>query len=177
MPRKKKINDQKKIIDQKKLSMRQKLWPDIADDRLWSTTKGWLTVPRALPLLMRIMDALADKGKPVSPTYLDLWCRTYNDDSFVIAAKPHEMAFYAGFSGQRAQNTWMARIRQLVDLGFILISDGASGPAHYILILNPYHVIRRHIDEGKIQAAFANALAERMLEIGADDLDNTSVQD
>ena len=119
----------------------------------------------------------ADKGKPVSPTYLDLWYRTYNNDSFVIAAKPHEMAFYAGFSGQRAQNTWMARIRQLVDLGCILISDGASGPAHYILILNPYHVIRRHIDEGKIQAAFANALAERMLEIGADDLDNTSVQD
>ena len=162
----------KKTIDQKKLAMRQKLWPDISDAKLWSTTKGWLTVPRALPLVMRIMDVLANKGKPVSPTYLDLWCRTYND-SFVIAAKPHEMAFYAGFSGQRAQNTWMGRIRQLVDLGFILTSEGASGPAHYILILNPYHVLKRHIDNGNIQPAFANALAERMIEIGADDLDVT----
>ena len=167
----------KKIVAQKKLAMREKLWPDTSDANLWSTTKGWLTVPRALPLLMRIMDALADNGKPVSPTYLDLWCRTYNDDAFVIAAKPHEMAFYAGFSGQRAQNTWITRIRQLVDLGFILISEGASGPAHYILILNPYHVIRRHIDNGNVQPAFANALAERMIEIGADDLDDMSAQD
>ena len=172
----KEVNDQKKIIDQKKLAMRQKLWPDISDAHLWTTRKGWLTVPRTLPLLMRIMDTLADTGKPVSPTYLDLWCRTYND-SFVIAAKPHEMAFYAGFSGQRAQNTWMGRIRQLVDLGFILISDGASGPAHYILILNPYHVIRRHIEDGNIHRGFANALAERMIEIGADDLDEPSGQD
>lgn len=170
-------NTRKKTIDQKKLAMRKKFWPEISDTDLWTTTKGWLTVPRTLPLLMRIMDALAEKGKPVSPTYLDLWCRTYNDDSFVIADKPHEMAFYAGFSGQRAHNTWMARIRHLVDLGFILISEGASGPAHYILILNPYHVIKRHIDNGNIQPAFANALVERMIKIGADDLDDTTAQD
>ena len=69
--------------------------------------------------------------------------------------------------------TEVGRIRQLVDLGFILTSEGASGPAHYILILNPYHVLKRHIDNGNIQPAFANALAERMIEIGADDLDVT----
>ena len=141
----------KKKLEEKKLKLRATLWPDISDDDLWNrkTSDGWLTLPRIFPLLLRIMDTLADKGKPVSPTYLDLWCRTY-DDSFVVASKPQEMAFYAGFTGQRAQHTWTARIRQIVDLGFIRVASGASGSVHYILILNPFHAIKQHIADGNV---------------------------
>ena len=161
-----------KAVQKKKLKMRATLWPDVSNQELWhrKTSDGWLTLPRAFPIILRIMDVLADKGKPVSPTYLDLWCRTY-DDSFVVASRPQEMAFYAGFTGQRAQHTWTARVRQLAELGFIRLAKGATGPAHYIVILNPFHVIKQHIDDGRVSAAFENTLTERMIEIGAGDLD------
>lgn len=160
-----------KAVQNKKLQLRKTLWPDVPDEDLWhrKTSNGWLTLPRAFPIILRIMDVLADKGKPVSLTYLDLWCRTF-DNSFVVS-KPQEMAFYAGFTGQRAQHTWTERVRQLAELGFIRLEKGATGPAHYILILNPFRVIKNHIKAGRVNAAFVNTLTERMIEIGADDLD------
>ena len=114
---------------------------------------------------------LSPKGKPVSATYLDLWCRTY-DDSFVVASKPREMAYFAGFTGERAQHTWATRIRQLQELGFIEFEPGASGPVNYVLLRNPFHVIRRHIDNGSLPVQAQNAITERMIEIGASDLDD-----
>ena len=167
-----------KAIQKKKLRMRTKLWPDVSGEDLWhrKTSDGWVTLPRAFPIILRIMDVLADKGKPVSPTYLDLWCRTY-DDSFVVASKPQEMAFYAGFTGQRAQHTWTGRVRQLAELGFIRLANGATGPAHYVLLLNPFRVIKEHIEAGRVSAAFENTLTDRMIEIGAGDLDDEEDDD
>lgn len=159
-------------ISQRKRQLRQKLWPDVRDDDLWfhKASKGWLTVPRTMPIILRIMDMLAPKGKPVSATYLDLWCRTF-DDSFVIASKPREMAYFAGFTGERAHHTWVSRIRQLQELGFIEYKPGASGPVNYILVRNPYRVIQQHIQEDNLREEPANALQERMIEVGAADWD------
>lgn len=161
---------QSKIARQKQ-HLRNSLWPDLDESRLWDREKsdGWLTIPRAMPLLLRIMDSLS-KGKPVSSTYLDLWCRTY-DDSFVVANKHREMAYYSGFDGERAVRTWASRIRILRDLGFIDVKEGPNGPINYILLFNPYFVVRERHDAGEISAALFNSLTQRMIEIGADDLD------
>lgn len=161
-----------KKIARQKLSIRQSMWPDLAEEQLWNRekTKGWLTVPRAMPLLLRIMDILAPKGKPVSQTYLDLWCRTY-DDSFVIVNKPREMAYYSGFSGERAERTWATRMRILAELGFIDIRPGTNGPIHYLLLYNPYRVITRHYKDGRVGDGAYNALKERVIEIRADEFD------
>lgn len=158
-------------IARQKIAMRSGLWPDLKEDRLWQREKsdGWLSIPRAMPLLLQIMDALS-KGKPVSSTYLDLWCRTY-DDSFVIANKDREMAFFSGFTGERAVRTWASRMRLLKDLGFIDIKDGPNGPISYVLIFNPYLIVREHHKAGHVNDAFFNALGQRMIEIGAQDLD------
>ena len=159
-------------IARRKLQLREKLWPDVSDEDLWShkTSMGWLTVPRAMPMILRAMDMLAPKGKPVSATYLELWCRTY-DDSFVIVSKPREMAYFAGFTGERGHHTWVSRVRQLQELGFVEYMKGASGPVNYVLLRNPYHVIRRHVQERNLREEAANALQERMLEVGAPDWD------
>ena len=153
--------------------MRKSLWPDLKEDELWnrSTSVGWLSVPRAMPLLSWAMDALVPKGKPVAATYLDLWCRTY-DNSFVVASNPFDMAFCSGFSGERGRHTWTARIHQLEALGFILTKLGPSGSVNYVLLKNPFHVIRCHIDENKLSSQVANALLARMAEVGATDLDH-----
>ena len=160
------------IITQKKIKLRNTLWPDVAEDKLWHYTNsdGWLNVPRALPIVLRIMDMIAEKGKPISSTFFELWCRTFND-SFVIASKPREMAYFSGFSGARAEYTWRARIRKLEELKFIQTAEGSSGPGHYILILNPFHVIKHHIEAGNVPKAAENTLRERMIEVRANDLD------
>jgi len=161
----------KKIAD-RKLQLRQKLWPDVSDDDLWhrKTSNGWVTVPRAMPIILRVMDMLAPKGKPVSATYLDLWCRTF-DNSFVTVSKPREMAYFAGFTGERAHHTWVSRIRQLQELGFIEYKKGVSGPVNYVLLRNPYRAIQQHIQAGSLREEAANVLQERMIEIGATDWD------
>jgi hypothetical protein len=165
-------------IARQKQSIRNSVWPDLDEGRLWSREKsdGWLSIPRAMPLLMRIMDMLAPKGKPVSQTYLDLWCRTY-DDSFVIVSKPREMAYYSGFSGERAERTWAIRMRILKELGFVDIKEGTNGPIHYVLVLNPYHAIKRNYERGLVPEAAYNALKERVIEIRANDLEAAVTED
>lgn len=162
-------------IARQKRALRDSLWPGLDDNRLWMRERsdGWLSVPRAMPLLLQIMDTLS-KGRPVSSTYFDLWCRTY-DDSFVVANKSREMAFFSGFTGERAERTWASRMHILADLGFIGIAPGPNGPISYVLIYNPYQVLKSHIDKGQVNAAAFNALKQRMIEIGAQDLDEPEV--
>lgn len=171
-PEKKRNPNRKKIAEQQE-KLRDSLWPNLAAQELWhhDRSDGWLNVPRALPIVLRIMDMLADKGKPVSATYLDLWCRTFNN-SFVIASHPREMAYFSGFTGERAEHTWRTRIRKLVDLGFIRTAEGATGKEHYILILNPFRVILGHIKKKRVNKAAENTLRQRMIEVRANDLDS-----
>lgn len=163
-------------IAEKTLAMRNTLWPNLDEASLWNlkTSHGWLEVPRPMPLLLKIMDNLS-KGKPVSSTYLDLWCRTYRD-SYVVVNRSREMAFFAGFTGERAEHTWTRRMRLLQKLGFIDIKDGSYGPISAVLIKNPYVVVKQHYDKGNVDTRSFNALTQRMIEIGAADLEvaNTS---
>jgi hypothetical protein len=117
------------------------------------------------------MDELA-KTK-ISSSYLALWCHTF-DESLVIINDQKAMAFESGFSGSRAVNTWKTRMRELDRLGFIKTAPGRSGTFNYVLILNPYKIIRNHRQEENIKSgASYNALFDRALEIGAaDDLQN-----
>ena len=166
-------NVRRKKIVQKQLKLREQLWSGLDEARLWIRTEkdGFTTIPRTMPLILQIMDALS-KGKPVSSTYLEIWCRAY-DDCFVTLTKPVELAFHSGFTGQRALATWRSRMQILADLEFLDIKPGPSGPMSYSLIWNPYEVIKKHHDAkhpGIMMDAY-NALLARAVEIGADDLD------
>ena len=160
-------------VARQKLALRESLWPNVSKESLWdrAISDGWLSIPRALPILNQIMDNLS-KGKPVSSTYLDLWCRTF-DDSFVIANKSREMAFFSGFNGERAERTWASRVRTLEELGFIMVEEGPNGAISYILILNPYKVVKELHEKGMIPANLYNALMQRMIEIGAEDIEES----
>lgn len=160
-----------KAIAAKKLAQREVMWPG-AGPWLWDRTanKGFATVPKTMPLILQIMDDLS-KGKPLSSTYLGLWCDTW-DNSMVTASKHQEMAHAAGFTGQRATYTWGARMQLLRKLNFIDIKPGKSGPISHVLIWNPHRVIRWHHTQktpGLVEANF-NALLERALDIGAKDM-------
>ncbi len=163
----------RKKIEQRQLELRGRLWPEITDGHLWRRKhhQGFVTLPRTMPLMLTIMDDLSE-GQPVSSTYLELWCRAF-DECFVTLSKPREMAFHAGFTGQRGERTWRGRMKILAKLGFIDVKEGSSGPMSYALILNPYLVIRRLMQQKNpgIRADKYNALMERAGEIAAVDLD------
>ncbi|WP_348647836.1 hypothetical protein [Rhizobium leguminosarum] len=161
----------RKKIAKRQLELRNRLWPDLdlektEDDLLWSrhVYNGFATLPKAMPLMLGIMDDLSG-GQPVSGTYLELWCRTF-DDSFVVLTKQEELAFHSGFTGQRAVRTWKMRLKILASLGFIQLADGANGDCSYALILNPYLVIKKLYDDKKgVRADKYNALLARSIEI------------
>jgi len=160
-------------IAQRQLNLREKLWPALDKKTLWLRKEraGFTTVPRTMPLIMSIIDSMS-KGKPLSSTYLELWCRAH-DECLVTLTRQEELAFHAGFSGQRALTTWRDRVRTLAELGFIETKPGPSGNLSYALILNPYQIIKKHHSKthsGITEAAY-NALQQRAIDIGADDLE------
>lgn len=163
----------KNAVLERQLQVRSKLWPDITDEMLWGAddVQGFSMVPRVMPLMMSIMDDLSGKGFPVGQTYLEMWCRL-REERFLTLNRPEEMAFHAGFAGQRALRTWKDRVKRLADLGFIEMQPGPLGNLSYAIFLNPYHVLKRHSIAGRVNAAKWQALVIRALEIGAYDLDD-----
>lgn len=153
-----------------RLKLRAQLWPSLKEEDVWHRKRsdGFITIPRTMPLFMRIMDELV-KNKPLSAVYFDLWCRTY-DEGMVDLDKKEEMAFYAGFSGQRAVSVWSERIRALAKLGFIAIAPGAAGELGHAVIINPYHAVKR-LKKSSISQRLLNSLIARAQQIKAKDMD------
>jgi hypothetical protein len=162
-------------INEQRVKLRQQYWPQIPESFLWNRKQrtGFVTMPRTMPLMLSMMDDMS-KHKPLSGAYFALWCRTY-DDCMVSIPNPMQVAFEAGFGGQRGVQTWGGRMKKLEDLGFIKSKEGAAGPYSHVLLLNPYLVIKAIAAQGKVHIAEAkiNALFNRATEIGADDLDET----
>jgi hypothetical protein len=158
-------------IGKKQLAIRDLHWPD-AQQYLWDRKahKGFTTIPKTMPMILKIMDEMT-KGAPVSSTYLNLWCNTW-DNSFVTPNRHGEMANASGFGGQRGEHTWRGRVKKLRDLRFIDITAGKAGPMSNAIIWNPHLVIRWHHQKktpGLVAASY-NALLENALELGAKDM-------
>ncbi|GAB1487975.1 hypothetical protein MASR2M8_04180 [Opitutaceae bacterium] len=166
------MNPQTKKIRDNLIKLRGQLWPDVTPEMIWHRRRsdGFITIPRTMPLLMVMMDALS-KGRPVSSTYLELWCRSHDEAILLLAGKEFGYATASGFSGERAVSTWSSRLDILAKLGFIRLAPGAAGPRAYALLLNPYHAARQHRD--KLEAFLWNTFAERTIEIRANDLEET----
>lgn len=160
-----------KSSSRKRRELRERFWPEIGDSQLWIRTQnqGFTTIPRTFTLIARIMDRLSGKGLPLADTYLTLWCWVF-DEALVEVRNPKEFAFESGFTGPRAETTWRARMRRLEELGFIKSKPGIAGEFQYVLLLNPLQVIGQ-IYSGRDHDDAYNALMSRMIQVGADDLD------
>jgi len=161
-----------KIVEEKQAEIRKQVFGELDKAHTWDrkTAKGFTTIPRTMPLLGGLMDGLSGKGKPVSTTYLELWCRS-NDDGFITLSKQSDIAFASGFSGLRGVSTWKERVRKLEELKFLVTKPGVSGNLHYVQLWNPYLIIKYHREsktEGLAEDRYF-ALVERMIEIGAKD--------
>ena len=108
----------------KRLELRDRFWPG-AEAAVWSRkkSKGFSTIPRTLPLFLRLLRHLSKKGQgnPAN-VYCDLWCRVF-DEGLVRVTDDQELAYASRYSGTRAVRTWREHIQRLVDLGFILTQE------------------------------------------------------
>jgi hypothetical protein len=162
---------ERKKAGESDIDLRNSMWPD-AEQRMWPRkgNQGFTTIPKTMPLILRIMDEMS-KNHPLSSTYLALWCRTW-DNGFVRLHKVEDMAFAAGFSGQRGERTWRDRLKRLAELGFVELQAGANGRLAYAFLPNPHAVILQHRDArtpGLSEATY-NTFLERALDMGAKDM-------
>ena len=155
-------------INRKREQLRDQLWEDIDESKLWdrNSFKGFISIPRTLPLICKILDELSEKG-PLSDAYYTLWSYN-NDQNFIEITNPSEVAFSAGFTGQRAIQTWTNKMRELIRLGFISAKEGSSGEFNYILLWEPHIVILNH-EKNKTPGLFPVSVTElksRLAKIG-----------
>ncbi|MFA5912017.1 MAG: hypothetical protein WC830_00520 [Burkholderiales bacterium] len=156
------------------IAMRQHLWPDVTDAHLWlldeKTRKGFAQIPRILPLLMNIISdvskRVSGKSVPAGRTYLVLWCRVFSE-GFVKIDSEAAAALEAGYSGERNVTTWREHVRVLKELGFIDFKEGPSGPTQYILLFNPYAVVKELHAKRWLPQNQYTALFQRATDIGA----------
>ncbi|MGC6360576.1 hypothetical protein ACNGTP_10645 (plasmid) [Bisgaard Taxon 45] len=168
----------KKTYDQRNRDLMMSLWGnELESIPRWSRKRnnGFVTFPRWLPIIHRIMDKLS-QGKPMSSTYLSLWFRV-NDDGFIHIKDEKQMAIESGFDSERKISTWKTRMRELEKFGFIVSRKGVKGEFEYVLIVNPLCVIEnlKNLDEyNSLPYSIKDTigqyeinLKERMAEVGA----------
>lgn len=152
------------------MTMRAELWPGLDENRLWrrNVNDGFSTIPRTLSLIASIIDDLAKKetgkSQAAGKTYFGLWCRVW-DENLLIIENETAYALEAGYPGERNTTTWRSHMRVLQRLGFIEVRDGAYGPFNYVLLLNPYIILRGLKDQ--IPQKTYSFLLQRSIEIGA----------
>lgn len=156
------LNMRERAEEQKKI-----LFPTVPNELLWHRkgNDGWSTVPRTLPIAMQAIDAQS-KGAPAGHTLFCLWARC-PDHPLLIIESPAVIAHEAGFSGERAIDTWRKRMKQLVELKFIRCLEGPSGEYHHVLLMNPNVAVEKLYEAEKIQTTLYARFKYRLNEIGA----------
>lgn len=141
-------------------------FPGFGGPWVWrrTTNDGFTTLPRTLPIVMQAIDART-KGKPAGHTLFCLWARS-PDHPVIMIDNPATFAAEAGFSGERAVDTWRKRMKQLRDLWMIQTKPGASGEFHYVLLINPNAAMEWMRTMGWVQDGLYSRFVDRLQEVG-----------
>jgi hypothetical protein len=162
------------------LQKRDQDWPGAAE-LVWNRTKhkGFTSIPRTMPYVMLAMDSLC-KNAPPSAAYFVLWCRAF-DEHMLIIENPAILAAESGYGGQRAVTTWNARMKSLVELGFIEAKRGPASEYQKVLLKNPNTAMQALENAGRFKNSAQRFLYEqfinRAIDIGAKDVILGTVED
>lgn len=156
------------------IDIRQLHWPDVDEKQLWLLTDrkrgGFAQVPRTLALMVSAISDIAKrksgKAVPAGKTYFVLWLHTFGEGLVKVDSEA-DMAYEAGYGGERNISTFRIHMNILKDLGLIDYKAGNRSPMQYVLMLNPYQVFKRlHADKLVTDLQYA-ALLERASAIGS----------
>ncbi len=141
-------------------------FPGIDQIFLWHRKRndGFITIPRTLPIVMQAIDTQS-KGQPAGHTLFCLWARS-PDNSVITIENTSTFAAEAGFSGERAVDTWRKRMKTLKELSMIQAKPGPSGDFHYVLLFNPNVIMELMRRQGKVQDGLYSRFIDRLTEVG-----------
>jgi hypothetical protein len=126
--------------------------------------RGYTTVPRTLPYAMQAIDDQS-KGQPAGHTLFCLWARS-PDHPLLIIENPATLAAEAGFSGERAVDTWRRRMKRLQELCFIVAKKGPAGEFTYVLLQNPNVAMELMRQNGLVQDELYSRFLVRLTDVG-----------
>ena len=136
------ITTKHKKVSEGELNLRNSIFPD-AEKLIWDKTRdqGFVTIPKTMPYIVLMLNEMSEKGKPLGDIYQILWTYTWNNNGFVRLGNIDELAFVAGFKGERGVRTLRDRLRALEKLGFLVLKPYGSNPTGFAFIPNPHPVI------------------------------------
>lgn len=150
----------------------------IPDEDVWTAERGgWAAVPRPIGMIAANVIGAAHKKMfnrtcAAGSTYLTLWLRAQGSGISRIESEA-DAALEAGYGGQRGITTFRHHMRALKSLGFIDYIEESRGRVKWVLLLNPYRVVKKLFDGGHIELAAYLAVTERSNAIGVgDEFDN-----
>lgn len=169
------IDRRRKKAKETALAIRNLHWPKVQPAQLWlldGKRGGFAQVPRTLSLITNVIKAAVKKktGKSSAAgnTYTVLWLHIYGEGVAKIESEK-EAAFEAGYGGERSVSTFRSHMYVLKDLGFIEFGEGPRGPMQWVLMLNPYMVLKKLYSDGLVEKKHYAALLERLSAIGSSD--------
>jgi hypothetical protein len=117
-------------ILKRQLEARAKIWPDITNNMLWDRTErdGFVTLPRAFPLIMNIMDDLSTKVFQVRPI---LSCGAVSTTNFFSHSIALKNGILRWLHRPKSRSDMERSGKALIDLGFIDIKSGPIGEMSY----------------------------------------------
>lgn len=156
--------------------VRTTLFAHIKEDQLWvldGNRGGFAQVPRTLSLFSEVIIKKAVKLKTgvssaAGTTYNVLWLHTQGHGISKIESEV-DAALEAGYGGERGVSTFRKHLRVLKDLGFIDYVEEARGRVKWVLMLNPYLVLKSLLAASLVDKTNYAAMLERASAIGSAD--------
>jgi len=151
-------------------------WPDVKDDRLWlldGERGGFAQVPRTLSLFSEVIIKYAVKKKTgvssaAGTTFNVLWLHT-RGQGIARIENESDAALEAGYGGERGITTFRKHMRVLKGLGFVDFVEESRGRVKWVLLFNPYHVLKDLYATGLVEKTHYAAMLERLSAIGSSD--------
>ena len=170
LPARKRARKRKTLTEYAK-DIRALHWPSLSDDQVWSSeTGGFAIVPRTAGMVAKVVIREAHKkmfntSSAAGTTYMTVWLHSQASGVSRIESE-EDAAFESGYGGERGVTTFRRHLRTLKQMGFIDFIEESRGRVKWVLIFNPYQVVKKLHDEGHLDKQTFRAVSERAMGIG-----------
>lgn len=169
-PARKKARKRKTLVEYAK-DIRDLHWPTVTDEQVWSSEAGgFAIVPRTAGMVAEVVIREAHKkmfnaSSAAGTTYMTVWLHSQASGVSRIESE-EDAAFESGYGGERGVTTFRRHLRTLKQMGFIDFIEESRGRVKWILIFNPYQVVKKLHDDGHLDKQIFRAVSERAMGIG-----------
>lgn len=149
-------------------------FPTMTDEDVWDAVRGgWAPLPRPMGLIANVVIKEAHKKKyqtssAAGTTYTTVWLH-YQGHGMSRIENEADAALESGYGGERGITTFRRHMRALKELGFIDFTEESRGRIKWVLLHNPYRVVKQLYADGYVDKSTYSTMFERADAIGVGD--------